>query len=72
MPGLTIAGGAYKDVLRPPGQLSGAPGAPDARSMVTIAGPGAPTPVPEVRVMLEVDLLTFKPADLARQLCSFF
>ena len=42
VPGLTIAGGAYKDVLRPPGQLSGAPGAPDARSMVTLPARGRP------------------------------
>jgi hypothetical protein len=71
VPGLSLDAGVYKDVLKPPNLLTGPGGAPE-RSVTSIPGPAAAPATPEFRVMINVDLLKFKPADLVRQLRGFF
>lgn len=71
VPGLSISAGAYKDVLRPPQTFMG----PEGRMTQIkkrIPEFDKPTPVPDVRIMLTVDLLKFKPRDLVRQLKGIF
>jgi hypothetical protein len=71
VPGLSISGGAYKDVLRQPQTFVGESGQLTQIGK-SIPGPGKPDPIPDVRVMVTVDLLKFKPADLKRQIGGFF
>jgi len=71
VPGLSLSAGAYKDVLRPPRTFIG----PEGRlteSRKSIPEFGKPQPIPDVRIMLSVDLLKFKPGDLVQQVKSFF
>lgn len=71
VPGLSLSGGAYKDVLRPPRTLVG-PEGQTTQIKQSIPELGKPPPVPDVRVMLNVDLLKFKPSDLLRQIKGIF
>lgn len=67
VPGLSISGGAYRDVLRQPQTFIGE-GGQLTQIGKSVPGPATPEPIPDVRVMVTVDLLKFKPADLKRQL----
>jgi len=67
VPGLSISGGAYKDVLRQPPTFIGESGQL-TQIRKSVPGPDRPEPIPDVRVMVTVDLLKFKPGDLKRQL----
>jgi hypothetical protein len=71
VPGLSLSAGAYKDVLRPPQTFMGPEG---QMTQVKKSVPEfeKPQPIPDVRIMLSVDLLKFKPSDLTRQLESIF
>jgi hypothetical protein len=71
VPGLSLSAGAYKDVLRPPQTFIG----PEGRmTQVKQSIPefDKPQPVPDVRIMLTVDLMKFKPSDLVRQIRGIF
>lgn len=70
VPGLSISAGVYKDVLRAPRTTLGEGGLIESRT--SIPGPDKPTPIPDVRVMVTVDLLKFKPGDLKRQITGLF
>jgi hypothetical protein len=71
VPGLSISAGAYKDILRPPQTVLGPEG---QATMIKQSLPGGPKPqpIPDVRVMVSVDLLKFKPGDLVRQIKGIF
>ena len=71
VPGLSLSAGAYKDVLRPPQMLVG-PEGQMTQIKQSIPEFGKPQPVPDVRIMLNVDLLKFKPGDLLRQIKGIF
>lgn len=71
VPGLSLSAGAYKDVLRPSPTFIG-PEGQMTQSKQSIPEFGKPQPIPDVRIMLTVDLLKFKPGDLARQIQNFF
>jgi hypothetical protein len=71
VPGLSLSAGAYKDVLRPPQNFM------DPEGQITqikksIPEFDKPQPIPDVRIMLTVDLMKFKPGDLVRQVQSIF
>ena len=71
VPGLSISAGAYKDVLLPPQTFIG----PEGRmTQIRKSVPefDKPQPIPDVRIMVNVDLMKFKPGDLVRQLESIF
>jgi hypothetical protein len=71
VPGLTLSGGAYKDILRPSFPQVG----PEGQSIEvkkSIPDAGKPQPIPDVRFMISIDLLKFKPGDLARQIRGLF
>jgi hypothetical protein len=70
-PGLSLSGGAYKDVLWPSPTFIG-PEGQMAQSKKSIPEFEKPQPIPDVRIMLAVDLLKFKPGDLAQQVQTFF
>ncbi len=71
VPGLSISAGAYKDVLRQPQTFIGPEG---QMTQIKRSVPefDKPQPIPDVRIMLNVDLMKFKPGDLARQLRGLF
>ena len=71
VPGLSLSAGAYKDVARSPQTFMGPEG---QMTQVKKSVPefDKPQPIPDVRVMLSVDLMKFKPSDLARQIKSIF
>ena len=71
VPGLSISGGVYKDILRQPPTYIGAAGQMTQIKQV-IPEPGKPKPIPDVRVMITVDLMKFKPGDLVKQIGAFF
>ncbi|MCX6047080.1 MAG: DUF4157 domain-containing protein [Chloroflexi bacterium] len=71
VPGLSLSGGAYKDILRPPQNFIG-PDGQTTQSKQSIPEFGKPQPIPDVRIMINVDLLKFKPGDLVRQIKSIF
>lgn len=71
VPGLSISAGAYKDIFRPPQTTLGPEGQTNVIKQSIPGGPKA-QPIPDVRVMVTVDLLKFKPGDLARQVKGFF
>jgi len=71
VPGLSLSAGAYKDILRPPQTVLG-PEGQMTQIKKSIPDFGKPQPVPDVRIMLNVDLMKFKPGDLVRQLRSIF
>lgn len=71
VPGLSISGGAYKDILRPFPTFAG-PGGGLIESRKSIPELGAPKQRRDVRVMVTVDLLKFRPNDLVRQVGSIF
>lgn len=71
VPGLSLSGGAYKDVLRPAPTFVG-PEGQTTEVRKSIPELGAPKAIPDVRVMLNVDLLKFRPGDLLRQIKGFF
>lgn len=71
VPGLSISAGAYKDILRPPQTFIGPEG---QLSQVKKSIPefDKPQPIPDVRIMINVDLMKFKPSDLLKQIKSIF
>ncbi len=71
VPGLTLSGGAYKDVLRTPQTFLG-PEGQTTQIKKSVPEFGKPAAIPDVRIMLSVDLMKFKPADLARQIKRLF
>jgi hypothetical protein len=71
VPGLSLSAGAYKDVLRPSPTFIG-PEGQMTQSKKSIPEFEKPQPIPDVRIMLTVDLLKFKPGDLAQQIKNFF
>jgi hypothetical protein len=71
VPGLSLSAGAYKDILRPPQTFVG-PEGQTTQIKQSIPEFGKPQPIPDVRIMLNVDLLKFKPGDLARQIKGIF
>jgi hypothetical protein len=70
-PGLSLSAGAYKDVLRPPRTLTDHGGRTIESKQSIPEAPGA-KPLPDVRIMLNVDLMKFKPGELARQIKGIF
>ena len=71
VPGLSLSAGAYKDVLRPPQNVKG-PEGQMTQVKKSIPEFGTPQPIPDVRIMLSVDLMKFKPGDVVRQIKSIF
>jgi hypothetical protein len=71
VPGLSLSAGAYKDVLRSPQTVIG-PEGQMTQIKKSVPEFDKPQPIPDVRIMLSVDLMKFKPSDLARQLKSIF
>lgn len=71
VPGLSLSAGAYKDVLRPPQTFVG-PEGQMTQIKKSIPEFDKPQPIPDVRIMLNVDLMKFKPGDLVRQIRSIF
>lgn len=71
VPGLSLSAGAYKDVLRPPQTFIG-PEGQTTQIKKSVPEFDKPQPIPDVRVMLTIDLLKFKPGDLARQIKNLF
>ena len=71
VPGLSLSAGAYKDVLRPPQTLMG-PEGQMTQVKQSIPEFAKPQPISDVRIMLNVDLLKFKPGDVVRQIKNFF
>lgn len=69
VPGLSLSAGAYKDILRPPQTVLG-PEGQMTQIKKSIPDFNKPQPIPDVRIMLNVDLMKFKPGDLLRQLQS--
>jgi hypothetical protein len=71
VPGLSLSAGVYKDVLRPPQTFTDA-GGRTIESKQSIPETSKPTPIPDVRIMLNVDLMKFKPRELAQQIKGLF
>jgi uncharacterized protein DUF4157 len=71
VPGLSLSAGAYKDVLRQPQTFLGQEGQL-TQVKQSIPEFDKPQPIPDVRIMLTVDLMKFKPGDLVRQIKSIF
>jgi hypothetical protein len=71
VPGLSLSAGVYKDILRPPQTFPG-PSGQAVESKQSVPEIGKPQPIPDVRIMLNVDLMKFKPSDLARQIKGLF
>ncbi len=71
VPGLTLSGGVYTDILRQPPTYFGSEGQM-VQSKESIPEYGKPRAIPDVRFMINVDLLKFKPGDLIRQFKGFF
>jgi Domain of unknown function (DUF4157) len=71
VPGLSLSAGAYNDVLRPPQTFIGTAG---QMTQIKKSVPefDKPQPIPDVRIMLNVDLMKFKPSDLVRQIKGMF
>lgn len=67
VPGLSLSAGVYKDVLRPPQTLVGQEGQ-TTQIKKSVPEFDKPQPIPDVRIMLTVDLMKFKPGDLLRQI----
>jgi hypothetical protein len=71
VPGLSVSAGVYKDVLRPPPTFMG-PEGQMTQVRKSIPEFDKPQPIPDVRIMINVDLTKFKPGDLVRQVKSIF
>lgn len=71
VPGLSVSGGLYKDIQRPPNLMPGPDGG-TVESKFSFPAAAGPTPIPDARIMINVDLLKFNPSDLKRQLKSWF
>ena len=71
VPGLSLSAGAYKDIVRGPQVVAG-PEGQVTQIKKSVPEFDKPQPVPDVRIMLSVDLMKFKPGDLARQLKGLF
>lgn len=71
VPGLSLSAGAYKDVLRPTPTAIG-PEGQATQIKKSIPEAAKPPAIPDVRVMVNVDLLKFKPGDLLRQIKGLF
>jgi hypothetical protein len=70
-PGLSLSAGAYKDILRPPQTFLG-PEGQMTQIKKSIPEFDKPQPIPDVRIMLNVDLMKFKPGDLVKQITNIF
>jgi hypothetical protein len=71
VPGLSLSAGVYKDVLRPPKTFIG-PEGQMKQIKKSVPEFDKPQPIPDVRIMLTVDLMKFKPGDLLRQIKGLF
>jgi hypothetical protein len=71
VPGLSLSAGAYKDILRPPQTFVG-PEGQMTQVKKSIPEFEKPQPIPDVRIMLTVDLMKFNPRDLVRQIDAIF
>ena len=71
VPGLSLSAGAYKDVRHPPQSVMGTEGQM-TQIKQSIPEFDKPHPVPDVRIMLNVDLMQFKPGDLVHRLQNIF
>jgi len=71
VPGLSLSAGAYKDVLRPTPTFIG-PDGETTQVKKSVPEFGKPQPIPDVRIMVNVDLMKFKPGDLVRQVKGIF
>lgn len=71
VPGLSISAGAYQDVLRQPQTFIG-PEGQMTQIKKSVPEFDKPQPIPDVRIMLNVDLMKFKPGDVVRQLRGAF
>ena len=71
VPGLSLSAGVYKDVLRPPKTFIG-PEGQMTQIKKSVPEFDKPQPIPDVRIMLTVDLMKFKPGDLLRQIKGLF
>jgi Domain of unknown function (DUF4157) len=71
VPGLSLSAGAYKDILRGPQMVPG-PEGQVTQIKKSVPEFDKPQPIPDVRIMLNVDLMKFKPKELARQLKGLF
>ncbi len=65
VPGLTVSGGLYKDILRQPETHLG-PEGQLKQVKERLPEPTKPKAIPDARVMVTVDLMKFKPSDLVR------
>jgi len=71
VPGLSLSAGVYKDVLRPPQTFVG-PEGQMTQIKKSVPEFDKPQPIPDVRIMLTVDLMKFKPGDLLQQIKGLF
>jgi hypothetical protein len=71
VPGLSLSAGVYKDVLRPSRGFISAEGQMTQNNK-SIPEFDKTQPIPDVRIMLNVDLMKFKPGDLVRQIEGIF
>jgi uncharacterized protein DUF4157 len=71
VPGLSISAGAYKDVI-PTRDVTIDESGQLTESKKRIPGPEKPEPTADVRIMVTVDLLKFKPGALKRQIKAIF
>lgn len=67
VPGLSITGGAYSDILRPPNILQNAEGH-TIESKQSIPENPKPQAFPDVRIMVNIDLMKFNSGDFLRQI----
>jgi hypothetical protein len=71
VPGVTLSGGAYTDILPTP-QVFTTPEGGTVESRQRIPELPKPVPRPDVRIMLNVDLLKLNPATLGKQIQQIF
>jgi Domain of unknown function (DUF4157) len=70
VPGLSLSAGTYKDVLRQPQTVTEAERQIQVKKSIPKSD-NSPS-IPDVRIMLNVDLMKFKPGELWQQIGSFF
>lgn len=70
VPGLSLSAGTYKDVLRPPQIVTESERQIEVKK--SIPKSDNPPLIPDIRIMLSVDLMKFKPGELLRQIKSIF
>lgn len=67
MPGVTLSGGRYPDILRPPQRFPTAEGG-QVELRKTFPEPAKPEAIPDTRILLTVDLLKLDEAIIGRRL----